>query len=534
MKTMRTYVCLALALVMCCATFAACAETTSAHKNVITFAMCGSDDSYNPYNHNSNYGDIVYDMITDHLVYVAYDGSFEPRLADSWETNEDCTQMTFHLNHNVTWHDGEPFTADDVVFTCGIVTHPDVVTNRRAYFACLEGTDDSGVALTPYDIGVEAVDDYTVVITFKTPVDPSAFLCGDNRKWYILPEHLLADVEPALFHQCEYFQHPIGTGAFMFESMVPGDRVELVANPNYFLGAPNFDKLVMRTVTASNLVPGLMNGEIDILAGMGLANIPLEDWDLAQEIEGIRTESLPNYGYQIMSINHRREYMQDSRVRLAISKAINRQAIVDQLAAGEGAIMYGPLVPSHPYFNEEIAVDPYNPEEARKLLEEAGWDFDRELLLMVPTGNKVREYSGAMIQNDLQAIGMKVSIQYSDLTSIIAMLGNDECDLALIGSSGSVDPDESRPHYEIGGGQNWGGITDPKYSELAVKGKSLTTFEERKAVYDEYQKVIAEECPIIYLYSTNSLVACRDFFDYVPMIDFALQNHKVHAWTFTE
>ena len=104
MKTMRTYVCLALALVMCCATFAACAETTSAHKNVITFAMCGSDDSYNPYNHNSNYGDIVYDMITDHLVYVAYDGSFEPRLADSWETNEDCTQMTFHLNHNVTWH----------------------------------------------------------------------------------------------------------------------------------------------------------------------------------------------------------------------------------------------------------------------------------------------------------------------------------------------------------------------------------------------------------------------------------------------
>ena len=235
-----------------------------------------------------------------------------------------------------------------------------------------------------------------------------------------------------------------------------------------------------------------------------------------------------------MSINHRREYMQDSRVRLAISKAINRQAIVDQLAAGEGSIMYGPLVPSHPYFNEEIAVDPYNPEEARKLLEEAGWDFDRELLLMVPTGNKVREYSGAMIQNDLQAIGMKVSIQYSDLTSIIAMLGIDVCDVRIYGWSGSVDPDESRPHYEIGGGQNWGGITDPKYSELAVKGKSLTTFEERKAVYDEYQKVIAEECPIIYLYSTNSLVACRDFFDYVPMIDFALQNHKVHARTFTE
>lgn len=511
---------------------ASTAQTQNVHKDVITFAMCGSDDSYNPYNHNSNYGDIVYDMICDHLVYVTFDGKFEPRLAESWDVSDDYKSITFHLNKNVKWHDGKPFTADDVVFTCQIVTNPEVVSNRRAYFSALEGTDDSGVALVANKIGVEALDDYTVVYRFKRPMDPSAFFSGDNRKHYFLPKHLLENVAPAQFHQSDFFKHPVGTGAFKFESMIPGDRVELVANKDYFLGAPNFDKLVMRTVQASNLVPGLMNGEIDILAGMGLANIPLEDWELAQDIEGVKAVSLPNYGYQLMVVNNQREYLNNPKVRLAMSKAINRQAIVYQLAKGEGEIMYGPMVSSHPYFNEEIRKDPYDPEAAKALLKEAGWDFNREILLMVPTGNKVREYSGPMIQQDLQAIGLKVKIQSSDLTSIIAMLKDDKCDFGLVGSSGSVDPDESRPNYIIDGGQNWGRVSDPKYAELAVKGLTLTSFEERKKVYDEYQKLIAEECPMIYLYSTNSLVAYRDFFDYVPMIDFALQNQKAYAWTF--
>lgn len=511
------------------------APASSIRKDVITFAMCGSDDSYNPYNHNSNYGDIVYDMITDHLVYVTYEGEFEPRLADSWEVADDFKSMTFHLNKNVRWHDGAPFTAADVVFTCQIVTHPETVSNRRAYFSSLEGTDDSGGAVVPNEIGVEALDDYTVVYKFKRSMDPAAFLSGDNRKHYFLPKHLLENEDPANFHQSEFFKQPVGTGSFKLVNIIPGDRVELEANMDYFLGAPNFDKLVMRTVQASNLVPGLMSGEIDILAGMNLANIPLEDWEMAKNIEGVTAVSMPNYGYQMMVVNNARPYLNDARVRLAFSKAINRQNIVDQLALGEGEIMYGgPLVSSHPYFNEDLRKDPYDPEGARALLEEAGWDFNRELLLMVPTGNKVREYSGPMIQQDLQAIGVKVQIQSSDLTTIIGMLNEDQCDFGLVGSSGSVDPDESRGHYQIGGGQNWSQTTDPRFEELANKGLTLTSFEERKVVYDEYQALIAAECPMIYLYSTNALVAQRDFFDYVPMIDFALQNHKAWAWTFKE
>ena len=499
-------------------------------REVVSIGVTAEPNTYFPYAATSTSADYVYDFLYDRLVYTDYDGNFSPRLADSWESNEDGTVITFYLNHNVKWHDGEPFTAQDMVFAAQVATSPETTVTRRSYFASLVGTDDTGVCENMDELGVVAVDDYTLEYHFKTGVAISTFLYVDAQRYYPMPYHLLKDVPFSEMETNEYWQHPIGTGSFCFESATAGERVNLTVNPDYFLGMANMDKVVFRVMNSSSLAAALLSGDLD----MSISDVPMADMALLQGQENLVADPLPSFKYTYMTINCAKEYFQDTRIRQAFNMAIDRQEIVDQGLYGYGAIATSSLNEDNPYYNDAISGDPYDPEGARALLEEAGWDFDRELLLMVPTGNKVREYSGAMIQNDLQAIGMKVSIQYSDLTSIIAMLGNDECDLALIGSSGSVDPDESRPHYEIGGGQNWGGITDPKYSELAVKGKSLTTFEERKAVYDEYQKVIAEECPIIYLYSTNSLVACRDFFDYVPMIDFALQNHKVHAWTFTE
>ena len=116
-------------------------------------AMTSAADTLNPYNISGNYGDVIFDQIFDHLVYVTMDGKFLPRLADSWEMSDDYTVATFKLNENVKWHDGEPFTAEDLVFTAQLVTNKDVISNRRNYFSSVAGTDDNGVAEDPSKVG---------------------------------------------------------------------------------------------------------------------------------------------------------------------------------------------------------------------------------------------------------------------------------------------------------------------------------------------------------------------------------------------
>ena len=393
-------------------------QTGSNRVDVVTIAMASAAETLHPYNITGNYGDVVFDMLYDRFFDYKADGEITPRLAESYETGTDADgnmTMTFHLAHNATWHDGEPITAKDVVFTAQLVTNPAITTNRRYYWASLKGTDDSGACEDPATLGVRAIDDYTVEYTFKKVIAADAYLYIEARFQYILPEHLLAGKDPAEIHKDAYFQAPVGSGPLKFDSQVPGERVELVANENYFRGRVNMDRLIIRTMAATNYVSALMSGEIDAVVGNGMGEIPLDDWAFIQQQDGITAVSSPRWGYQYMTINHQKEYFKDARVRKAISMAISRQDIVDQLLLGEGTISVSSVTPSSPYFDEKIAADPYDPEGAKALLDEAGWDYDRVIDFAVPIGNTIREKSALLIQQNLEAIGMKTEIRHGRL-----------------------------------------------------------------------------------------------------------------------
>jgi peptide/nickel transport system substrate-binding protein len=501
-----------------------------AKHDVVTMAMTSAADTLNPYNISGNYGDVIFDQIFDHLVYVTMDGKFLPRLADSWEMSDDYTVATFKLNKNVKWHDGEPFTAEDLVFTAQLVTNKDVISNRRNYFSSVAGTDDNGVAEDPSKVGFVAVDPHTLEIHFKTPTDINAFLALDSTRIYALPKHLLKDADPAKLDADPFFQKPIGTGCFIFDKQVAGERYELTANEDYFLGAPNFNKLVIRVMDAASIVPGLMSGEIDLTSAQG--EVPLDDWTLIQDADGIKPAGVQSYGYQYMTINCSKEYFKDARVRRAFSMAINRKNIVDQLLFGEGVIAVGPLANHHPYFNEKIKDDPYDPEAAKALLKEAGWDFNRELEFYVPTGNKVRENSATLIQQDLAAVGVKTKLQVMDFTTQINNLRESKGDLGLLGGAGSVDPDDARVLLSVGTTMSFSHIQDSALFDLATEARNKPTSEQRKPLYYELQEKLVEESPYIWLYHANVLMAHRDIFDNLPIEDFPNLNYAAHTWTF--
>ena len=510
-------------------------ETGTKRVDTVTVAMASAAETLHPYYITGNYGDVIFDMIFDRFFDFKADGEITPRLADSYDVGTDAEgnmTLTFHLNPDAKWHDGEPLTAEDVVFTAQLITNPVITTNRRTYWASLMGTDDSGVCADPSQLGIEATDEHTVVYTLKQEVAADAYMYIEARFQYILPKHLLEDKDPATIHQDEYFQHPVGSGPLIFDSQVAGERVEMVANTEYFRGLVNMDRLIVRTMDATNFASALMSGEIDAVVGNGLGDIPLDDWEYVQTLDGIVASSEPGYSYQYMTINWSKEYFQDPRVRQAISMAINRQNIVDQLLLGQGVISVSSVTPTSPYFNEAIAEDPYNPEMARQLLEEAGWDFNRVLDFCVPIGNTVRERSAVLIQQDLAAIGVQTEIRTVDFATEVVELREGKTDFGLLGGGGSVDPDDVRINFNSTGANNFSMLPDQEFYDLMDEARSVQTTEERKALYDEWQQKCYDETPYIWLYHPNELVAYRDIFENYPCEDFIMINWRVMDWTF--
>ena len=156
----------------------------------------------------------------------------------------------------------------------------------------------------------------------------------------------------------------------------------------------NWDKFVLRVVPTGNLLAGLMNGEIDALAG-NVGSLQLSDWDMAQQQSNLVCMSAPSVGYQYMAINTSQPYLTPA-VRRAINMSINRQLIIDGLLQGEGVAAYGPVAPNNIYYNPEIE-EPFNPDGARAILAEEGWDSNRTLVMSVPTGNATREQAAIII-----------------------------------------------------------------------------------------------------------------------------------------
>ena len=235
---------------------------------VVRCGLSSAWDSLMPYNSpsGSNYSRIIYDKIYDRLAYVHADGTLDPRGAESWESADGGYAVLFHLDQGAAFHDGTPVTAEHWADTIALLTDPDCPTLGRAAFSVLAGTDDNGAAVEGEALGAEAVDDYTLRLTFKTPTTPEDFLLDRNREYYVLPTHLLEGVEPSQLMDLELWDKPIGSGPCKFVSETPGSQLVLEANKDYQLGAPGFDQLVIRVIDKSNLLTSLIAGDLDYYA----------------------------------------------------------------------------------------------------------------------------------------------------------------------------------------------------------------------------------------------------------------------------
>lgn len=495
-------------------------------KTVVVAMPSKWSDLY-PMGEDSYYDNIIFDQVYDALVKQNGDGSYQGELAESWEVNAESTELTFKLKPGIKWHNGDDFTAEDIVESFKIYSNPEIPSTSRYYLRYLDGCDEGGVENSKGSIAVSVKSENEVVFKFKEATFAGTVL-DDLSHVYIVEGTKLKDLSTEELSKAETWAKPNGTGAFVFDSMVDGERVEYLANKDYYNGAAEFDKLVVRVVDSANLLPGLMNGEIDTVLYGGL---PLDDFKLAKEQKNLVTDSVKSQSYQLLIFNASKDYL-NQEVRQALSMAIDRKALVEQLLQGEGETIITPIAPVNPYYNKDITVW-YDQEKAKAQLTEANFPFDQSLKFYVPTGNAMREKAATIIAENLKEVGVKTEIVQVDFPAFMEAAKKGDEDLGIVGSGGSMNPSESSEMLQ--GAFNLCKIEeDNVLIQLLNKGNALLTMEERKPVFDEFQVQMKEISPYGYLFTTNSLVAYNKRLSGVKPENFSTFNWEIHTWKVSE
>lgn len=467
----------------------------------VNLFISSSPDTFIPQYTLGAYSRYFGNLLFLRLVRYNSDTSLLPYFAKSWDISPDGLVYTFHLLENAKWTDGEPVTSEDVVWTYNFMLNKDYKGTRQVE-APIAGIEDYRSGKTDAVAGIEALDATTVQFTLDKPYAP--FLESTAQQFWILPKHAMADTPIDQMDKHPFSMTPTVTaGPLKFVKYETDQYVELERDPNFVLGVPHIEKFIFKIMKADVALAQFEKGELDATTKVGVM-LPND----IEKMKAIGLNVIPVAGSasQVMSINNSKPYFADKRIRQALVQAIDRQAISKSLLSGYALVLNSPIPDFSPYFNPAVKdANPYNPEKAKQLLTEAGWDFDREITLDVPTGNLIRERSAPIIQQYLQAVGIKVKLQSSDFAAMNAKCREpDGCDLWLVGSTYVIfDPDmRASYHTDMTPPNGWNSWrwSNPEADKLMDEGLVVTQFEDRKPIYDKLQEIIADDVPVVYLY----------------------------------
>ncbi|KQX48902.1 ABC transporter substrate-binding protein [Paenibacillus sp. Root444D2] len=448
--------------------------------------------------------DNVIALINDSLLDLNEKFEFLPKLALSVETKDNQT-FTVKLNPAAKWNDGKPFTTADVAFTLKTALHPKVETNFKLNF--IEGLNAAGKldeGKTEIS-GLKIVDDKTFEVKTKTPVDPLIFKERFGTKVFFLPQHILKDITPEQLATNPYFQKPdVTIGAFKFANFAKGQYAEVVKNTNYYLDVAKLDRIFVKVLPATNLVAQLQTGEIQ-LNSLPVGLIPITDYE---KVKGFPNVDLASGNPSVPpEIFFNTDKISDPKVRQAIAYALNRQLIVEQLLKGQGEIIDGGIPSYHPYYNKDIAKYTYDPEKAKKLLQEAKWDASKPIQFLIPVGNKIREQAADILVQNLTAVGLKIEVQKFDFATLIQKVRKGEYDLTIFTRDFYIEPSSYFTGFKSDNTSNVTKYKNPLADELITKGETESDPAKRHEIYNKLQEILHQDVPSLAVYSEKRLLA---------------------------
>ncbi|OAB38746.1 hypothetical protein PMSD_06970 [Paenibacillus macquariensis subsp. defensor] len=490
----------------------ACGNTTSqpsaSTKKAVNIGITFSPSTLNPLSPVGLASSYVTGLMFLPLVDIDEDLSYKPMLADSIET-ADNTTFTIKLNEKAKWTDGTPVTSDDVIFTLKLMANAKVASVYAYTFGILEGLDDSGyLPEGKTDIsGVKKVDEHTLELKTKAPTTLNIFKDTIGRYLLTVPQAALKDIAPENINKSEFMQKPTVTnGPFKLVEYNRDHYVQMDANKDYFKGVPKLEQLNFKVLQGTAISTQLQSGEIDMnIPSVGV--IPIEDYDKVKGMEGISTVDGPAIASQFMYINEKS--VPDAKQRQAISYAINRDLIVNKLLKGNGEVVDGFFTSYSPYVDKSVKSVAFNPEKAKSLLQESGWDTGKTLNLSVLSGDSTLENAANIMAENLKSVGINVKIQMADLATLIDKLVKMEYDLGILTVSLTpINPLPDVAYFLQEGNPN--GYHNAGIDKLITSLKAETDEAKIKGYYSELQKIVAQDVPMPSIYSTKALGAINN------------------------
>jgi peptide/nickel transport system substrate-binding protein len=466
------------------------------------FDVLGDFSAFNPVvNTHSTTRDVELYMLFTPLVQFDDKLQARPYLAERWDLAD--TAVTFHLRHDVRWHDGRPVTAEDVKFTFDLAKNPEA------------GSGLVGSVYLTQVSSATVVDSFTVRFGFAAPHADAL----EDFWWSPVPKHLLESVPLTALAQAPYNRRPIGSGPFKFVEWRQGNSLTLEANPDFpagLGGRPALDRIVFRVIPEpTTLVTELLNGTADVIAYTLLPDQAAQV--RSQEAQGFKLNHYPGREFYYIGWNNTREPFNDPAVRRALGMAIDKGRMIQGLLRGFGQPAHGVIPPYSPMHTDVAADDPFDVAAARSALAAAGWRDGNgdgilekngrplRFILLTNSENRLRQDVQAFVQQQLRAVGADAQLRTIEFQTMLQQHKARDYD-AIITSwvldTFRVDPvalfacSEARRT----GTANRAGYCNPEVDQLMERGTRETDPVQAKPVWADFSRAILRDQPITTLF----------------------------------
>lgn len=403
------------------------------------------------------------------LTYEDEEGQTQPGLLESWEHSEDYTEWTFHLRRDVRWHDGKPVTARDVKFTLELITDPHLMYEVKLFDK------------------ITVIDDFTCRLRSKKPFH------GLIYGWTgIFPTHLLGGLDRSEFWEWEFWKQPVGYGPYRYVRRVPNTMVELEVNPDYFGEKPKIEHVVIKL--GGNPLTELLSGNVDAATDLR----PNEILQLAKDPRFCLYHNFKVTDVFAILWNHRSPLFEDSSVRRALTLAINRKELIQIFNYPEDTPIYDVgITPRHLKRGEVPEPLPYDPEQAKKLLAEAGWVETAMGGIREKDGQKFRfslffdaelTPGAVYIQDQLRRVGIEMELTTMELSVSVGRMQEGKFEAIYRGGG------------PFGEGWRYSGYENPEFGRLQKKIFACTTMDELDSTAEKLWPLFQADMPWTFLH----------------------------------
>lgn len=502
-------------------------------RQTLIVALAQAPTSLDPADHRSRQSETVVRNMFDGLVTRDTSSGVHLELAEEMNWLDDQT-LEAKLRQGVKFHDGSDMTADDVVFTFNRIIQENAIEYPEPHTSPRKGL------IAPLE-SVEKVDDFTVKFNFSSVWPPAMQLLVHQQ---ILPESYLNEVGTEGF-----IAQPVGTGPFKFVEGQLDDQIVMERFDDFWGGAPDLEpvgpacveRAIFRIIPeASTRVAALLAGEVDIVQG-----VPAELLETLDQTPGIQVKTAPGTQPQWLQLNVSDPLFQDVNVRRALNHAVDKDLIIEAVYGGRAVALPGPLSPYNNFVNKNLAPYPYDPDQARALLAEAGWSdgdgdgmLDKDGQPLAFTLDTLEEWRplAEAVAGMFREIGIDASVRFWDYSVVQEQLLACERQAFLDDWGDSAfDPVghfEAKWHTFVEGQPygrgNFMCYSNPRVDELIKAGETEADPAARQEIYDEAQQLVYDDAPAVFLILPEEAEAASDRVqNWEPAADSRVNLHDV-------